>query len=75
MGDPVPVTMSDEDFEVVYNALKAVTTPYTDEQIPGIILGERRAWDVVRRVKEQRGTTAGAPNNHASAPRSIRAQA
>lgn len=45
--------MSDEDFQVVYDALKAVTTPYTDDEIPGIIIGERKAWAVVKRVHRE----------------------
>ena len=47
------ITMSLEDFQVIYDALQIVCTPYTDADIPTLLAHENLAWKTIQRVRSQ----------------------
>ncbi len=49
--------VSDEDWAVIYEALRAANTPYTHDEVAYIVTMERRAWDIVQRVTEGNSAT------------------
>ena len=44
--------ISDEDFYVVYEALRLANTPYTHEEVAHVVAMEAKAWAVVQRVRD-----------------------
>jgi hypothetical protein len=46
------VFISDEDFDVIYEALRLVNTVYTHEEVAHVVAMEGKAWDVVQRVRD-----------------------
>ncbi len=44
--------VSDEDWAVIYEALRAANTPYTHDEVAHIVTMERRAWDIARKLTE-----------------------
>lgn len=51
----MPITMSDEDFEFIYEALRRVNTPYDHEDVPGIVRQERQAWERCEKIAAEHG--------------------
>ena len=47
--------MSDEDFDVVRDALRKATKLYSDDEIVEVIIAERAARRVMERLDAQRG--------------------
>jgi len=46
------VNLSDEDFAVIYEALRRVNTPYTHDDASAIVKLERDAWELVQEIAE-----------------------
>lgn len=51
----MPITMSDDDFEFIYEALRRVNTPYTHEEVASIVRQERQAWERMERIANEHG--------------------
>lgn len=49
------IEMTDEEFDVVYDALETANSPYGEDEIADVITKERQAWDVVRQVRDRAG--------------------
>ncbi len=49
--------VSDEDRAVIYETLRAASTPYTHDEVVYIVTMERRAWDIVQKVTEGNSAT------------------
>lgn len=47
------VELSDEEFDVVYEALKVANEPYTREDVPHLVALEARAWKVLQNAKHR----------------------
>lgn len=45
------VTMTDEQFETIYEALRLANHPYSNSQVAHVVAMEAKAWDVVEKVK------------------------
>jgi len=41
--------MSDEDFQVVHDALQKVMTPFSNDEVADVLKAERAAWKIVQR--------------------------
>lgn len=46
------VTLSDEDFEAIYEALRRVNHPYSHDDAGEIVKLERQAWEAVQRYRQ-----------------------
>jgi hypothetical protein len=51
--DDVPIT--EDEFEVVYEAIRRNTTPYSMEEVPEIVAQMREARKVLERVRDRAG--------------------
>ena len=45
----VTVNLSDEDFRLIYEALRRVNHPYTHDEAAEIVRLEREAWEAIQR--------------------------
>lgn len=44
--------VSDQDWAVIYEALRAANTPYTHEEVAYVVTMERKSWDIVQRITD-----------------------
>ena len=49
------ITMSGEEFDAVYEALRLANIPYSDDEIPYVVAAEGKAWEVVQEVRHRAG--------------------
>jgi hypothetical protein len=53
------VTLSEDDFQYVYDTLRRANTPYDHEEALVIVAMERRSWEILQRVAEEHGLVPG----------------
>jgi hypothetical protein len=44
------ITMSQDEFAVVYEALRLANQPYTDDEVAHLVAMERKAWRILEEV-------------------------
>ena len=47
------ITLTDEEFEVVYEALRLANSPYTNEDVPHLVATEAKAWTAVQAARHR----------------------
>lgn len=56
------VTLTNKEFQLLYDTLKRVNEPYTHEEAGDIVEMERQAWNVIAGVAEREGVYMADPS-------------
>lgn len=47
------ITLTDEEFDLVYEALRLANSPYTHDDVPHLVATEAKAWTVVQAARHR----------------------
>lgn len=47
------VQLTDEEFAVVYEALRIANSPYSKEEVPHLVAMEAKAWKIIESLKHK----------------------
>lgn len=46
------VSLTEDEFELIYDALKRANNPYTNDEVAALVAAEAKAWAVVQRIRD-----------------------